>query len=101
MHREHFNLNEIRQKFSLTSLEKGSDVFRPFSSQPIGSSQTTISTADYERIDTVSDQVEGSFTTTFDFPEFSATSSSDQSTSNTSESSNIIPSNLTNRQFIS
>jgi hypothetical protein len=83
-----------REIVKRTSFEKSGNVLGPFSPEPVSSSQTSVSSADYESVDTVSDQVEGSGATTFDLSELGAASSTDERSSNAGVSSYVVPSDL-------
>lgn len=87
-------LLSIRQIRELTALLESSKVLRPLGAKPVGSSEGSISSADDEGVDSMLDEVQRGSPATFDLPEGSATSGADESSSEGSETANIVPSNL-------
>lgn len=69
-------------------------MLRPFGAQLVGTRQGAVSTADDERVDAVTDQVERGLATTLGLAERGAASGSDQGSSDGSEPADVVPTDL-------
>lgn len=69
-------------------------MLRPLRPKPVRTRQGTVTTADDKGVDTVTNEVEGGLSSTLEFTESGATSSSDQSSTDRGETTDVVPANL-------
>lgn len=81
-----------------TSVVQLLQVLGPFSTEAISSSERSISAANDKSVDPVLDEVESSSTTTFNLSEGRTPCGTDERSSQTSEPTDIVPSNLRETQ---
>lgn len=78
----------------LTTVKESLDMLRPFGAQLVGTGQGAVTTADDERVDSVADEVERGLATALGLAESGAASSSNQGSSDGSEPTDVVPTDL-------